>query len=508
MSERLEKLIGENLKSRESEPRIWWDGSWRSGADFLRQVDECERTLKEAGFGRGQRLVVMMKNCPMIPALSLATWRLGGAFCPLNVAAGQESLVSTIALIEPFAVVMSDEIRTGAGTALQEKWTCVTCPPDGPLPAFHGKPAAPESDELAVIFATSGTTGNPKAVPLTHGNLVDNCQVVWKTLECVEEGDVFLTVLPNFHSFGYTVTNLMPLMMGARMAIVPAFLPPQLAMRAIQEAPVDVILAVPAIFSYLLASVERGKFPAAALSRVKFLCAGGDRLNPKLHEQALHLIGKDIVEGYGLTETSPVVAVNPSYALHRSGTVGPIISGYEYKLRDREGHDIVGSPLNPKSGEGVLWVKGPSVTHGYFRAPEITAERFDGENHEWFNTGDYVRMEDGYVRILDRVTDIIIVGGFNVYPQEVEKVLSEHPAVQTAIVVGVPHPINGEIPEAYIQRRDGAELTERELIKFAKERLAHFKVPRKIEFVDEFPLSGTGKILRRVLREQAGKKGL
>ena len=112
------------------------------------------------------------------------------------------------------------------------------------------------------------------------------------------------------------------------------------------------------------------------------------------------------------------------------------------------------------------------------------------------------------MKILDRVTDIIIVGGFNVYPQEVEKILSEHPAVQTAIVVGVPHPINGEIPKAYIQRREGSVLTERELIKFAKERLAHYKVPRSVEFVDEFPLSGTGKILRRVLREQAGKKGL
>ena len=508
MSERLEQLIGASIEAHKDEPCIWWDGTWRTGADFLRLVDDCEQKLKDAGFSRGQRLVVMMKNGPMIPALSLAVWRLGGAFCPLNVAAGQRSLTETISLIEPFAVVMSDEVRANAGEALQEQWPCVTAAPDTPLTAFTGRPAVPESDELAVIFATSGTTGNPKAVPLTHANLIDNCRVVWETLECVDEGDVFLTVLPNFHSFGYTVTNLMPLMKGGRLAMVPAFLPPQPAMRAIAEAPVDVVFAVPAIFAYLLASVERGKFPAAALARTKFLCAGGDRLNPKLHEQALHLTGKDVVEGYGLTETSPVVAVNPSYEKHRPGTVGPVISGYTYKLRDREGHDIPGSPLNPKEGEGVLWVKGPSVTHGYFRAPEITAERFDGENHEWFNTGDYVRMENGYVKILDRVTDIIIVGGFNVYPQEVEKVLSEHPAVQTAIVVGVPHPTNGEIPEAYIQRRDGAELTERELIKFAKERLAHYKVPRRIEFVDEFPLSGTGKILRRVLREQAGKKGL
>lgn len=506
--ERLEQLIGASIEAHKDEPCIWWDGVWRSGADFLSRVDDCEQKLKDAGFGKGQRLVVMMKNGPMIPALSMAAWRLGGAFCPLNVAAGERSLTGTLDLIEPFAVVMSDEVRASAGEAIQKKWPCVIAAPDTPLPAFTGKTASPEGDDLAVIFATSGTTGNPKAVPLTHGNLIDNCRVVWKTLECVEEGDVFLTVLPNFHSFGYTVTNIMPLMMGGRLAMVPAFLPPQPAMRAIAEAPVDIVFAVPAIFAYLLASVERGKFPAAALTRAKFLCAGGDRLNPKLHEQALHLIGKDIVEGYGLTETTPVVAVNPSYAAHRPGTVGPVLPGYTYKLRDREGHDIPGSPMNPREGEGVLWVKGPSVTHGYFRAPEITAERFDGENNEWFNTGDYVRMEEGYVKILDRVTDIIIVGGFNVYPQEVEKVLSEHPAVQTAIVVGVPHPTNGEIPEAYIQRRDGAELTERELIKFAKARLAHYKVPRRVEFVDEFPLSGTGKILRRVLREQAGKKGL
>ena len=148
-------------------------------------------------------------------------------------------------------------------------------------------------------------------------------------------------------------------------------------------------------------------------------------------------------------------------------------------------------------------MRGPSVSSGYFRAPELTAERFDDG---WFNTGDYVRMEDGYVRILDRVTDIIIVGGFNVYPQEVELVLHAHPAVKTAIVVGMPHPVNGEVPKAFIQKAEGAEVTELEIVKYCKEQLAHFKVPRKVEFVDDFPLSGTGKILRRVLREREREK--
>ena len=268
-------------------------------------------------------------------------------------------------------------------------------------------------------------------------------------------------------------------------------------MKAILEAPVTVLFAVPAIFSYLIGAVKRGAFPREGLNRTKLLISGGDRLNPNLHEQALQLVGKDIMEGYGLTETSPVVAVNRSYATHRTGTVGPFIGGYEWHLRTREGRPTTGD-------EGVLWLRGASVTRGYFRAPELTAERFDGD---WFDTGDYVRIEDGYIRILDRVTDIIIVGGFNVYPQEVENALAEHPDVQTAIVVGMPHPVSGEIAKAFVQLREGGTATERDLIKFAKERLAHFKVPRSVEFVNSFPLSGTGKILRRVLRQQAAEKG-
>ena len=499
MSQRLEQLAGESVLAHSGEPCFWWEGQWHDGAELLRLTDSCEKALVQAGFTEGQRLVVMMKNCPMIPALSLAVWRLGGAFCPLNVASGMTALLRTLDLIEPFGVIVSDSVKKEVGQVLQERGIpCVVCPPEGPLPPFHGRSVTPESRDLAVIFATSGTTGLPKAVPLTHSNLIDNCL---RTREAVAElvpGDVFLNVLPNFHSFGYTVSTVLPLTMNARMAIVPAFLPPQPAMKAILEAPVTILFAVPAIFSYLIGAVKRGSFPKEGLSRTKLMISGGDRLNPNLHEQALQLVGKDIMEGYGLTETSPVVAVNRSYATHRTGTVGPLIGGYEWRLRTREGQPAT-------EDEGVLWLRGASVTRGYFRAPELTAERFDGD---WFNTGDYVRIEDGYIRILDRVTDIIIVGGFNVYPQEVENALAEHPDVQTAIVVGMPHPVSGEIAKAFVQLREGGTVTERDLIKFAKERLAHFKVPRSVEFVDSFPLSGTGKILRRVLRQQAAEKGL
>ena len=258
------------------------------------------------------------------------------------------------------------------------------------------------------------------------------------------------------------------------------------------------MFVVPAIMSFLLMSVEKGKLPPEVLSRIRIICTGGDKLNPNLHKMALKFLGRDIMEGYGLTETSPVICVNHDCETQITGSIGPVLPEYEYKIRTRDGKDTADK-------EGVLWVKGPSVTPGYLHAPEITAERFDAEG--WFNTGDYVKAEthngEEYIYILDRVTDIIIVGGFNVYPQEVEKVLAEHPAVHAAVVVGVPHEVNGEIPKAYVQLNDGASATDRDIIRFAKEHLAHFKVPRSVEFVDEFPLSGTGKILRRVLRERA-----
>ncbi|NLL36645.1 MAG: long-chain fatty acid--CoA ligase [Fretibacterium sp.] len=496
MSERLEKVIGERLSKDKNTRCYWWDGNWHSAGDCLALADDCERTLKEAGFTEGQRLVVMMKNSPMIVGLSLACWRLKGAICPLNAAAGMDSLTGTLKLIDPFAVVLSNSIKKETREALEAQgYLCVTCPPDGPLPAFKGRATVPESSEMAVIFATSGTTGLPKAVPLTHSNLLDNCNRVWKAVTPLEEGDVFLNVLPNFHSFGYTAATILPLVKRMGQAIVPGFLPPQAAIKAIAEAPVTVLFAVPTIFAYLFGALDKGSLPKETFAHVKLMISGGDRLPPNLHDLAIKHLGMDVVEGYGITETSPIVAVNRNYETHRAGTVGPLLEGYEYQLRTREGEITDGN-------EGVLWLKGPSVTPGYFRAPELTAKRFDGP---WFNSGDYVRMEDGYLSILDRVTDIIIVGGFNVYPQEVERILVSHPAVRTAIVVGEPSPSTGEIPKAFIQKQDGAEVTERDLIRFCKERLAHFKVPRDIEFVDEFPVSGTGKILRRVLREWTHK---
>jgi len=262
-------------------------------------------------------------------------------------------------------------------------------------------------------------------------------------------------------------------------------------LNTIVDAEVTVLPIVPAMLTHILSAIERtGTRP----KKLKLILTGGDRYNVEMDERLKSLMGKGNLQGYGLTETSPVLSVNRNYKINKLGTVGPFVKHVEWQLRS-DGDN------KPADGEGVLWVRGASVTDRYFRDETMTAERFDKDG--WFNTGDYVSVdEDGYLRILDRVTDIIIVGGFNVYPQEVEIILNAHPAVQSSIVVGVPHPSSGEVPKAFIMKKEGAEITDIEIVKYSKEHLAHYKVPRKVEFINDWPLSGTGKIMRRVLRER------
>ena len=488
--ERLEKIVLRNLEDRKDEKCYWWEGEWYSSSDLLELVSFNTEILRQAGFKKGYRIAALLPNSPQVLALSLAAWNLGGAISPLNSKSGIPSLLGTLELIEPCAVVLApglDELRV----ALEERNVPIVTAESlsMPLPAFTVRETSAEDESLAVIFATSGTTGLPKAVPLTHGNLLDNALQMFESLELLAEGDTLLNVLPNFHSFGYTVSGLMPLVKNLRQTILASFLPPVESMKAIYASGTDVIVAVPAMLHFMIIAVDKG---APKPQRLKMIVTGGDRLNVQLDGKAKAMLGAGVVEGYGLTECSPVVAVNKNYEERRLGTVGPFLGGYEWKLLDEKNTDVT------STGEGVLWVRSPSVTTGYFRDPVMSAERFvDG----WFNTGDYVRVKDGYVAILDRVTDIIIVGGFNVYPQEVEAIINSHPAVGQAVVVGMPHPVNGEVPKAFVQLKEGARASAREIIDFCKQNLTHFKVPRSVEFIEALPLSATGKVLRRLLRE-------
>ena len=466
--QRLEEIILKNLQDRSGEDCYWWEGSWRRSSDLLELAAKNTESLRKAGFKRGYRIAALLPNSPQVLALSLAAWSLGGAIAPLNAKSGLPSLLGTLELIEPCAVVLAPGLDELKGALVERGVSVITAESlTAPLPEFSVVETSAEDDSLAVIFATSGTTGLPKAVPLSHGNLLDNALQMYEALELLAPGDVLLNVLPNFHSFGYTVSGLMPLVRNLKQAILASFLPPVESMKAIHASGTNVIVAVPAMLHFMIIAADKG---APAPRGLKMVVTGGDRLNVQLDAKARAVLGAGVVEGYGLTECSPVVAVNNNYEKRRLGTVGPFIGGYEWKLRDDKNADVTAS------GEGVLWVRGPSVTDGYFRDPAMTAERFEDG---WFNTGDYVRIEEGYVQILDRVTDIIIVGGFNVYPQEVEAIINSHPSVAQAVVVGMPHPVNGQVPKAFVQLKEGAQATSRELIDFCKHHLAHFKVAQR-----------------------------
>lgn len=488
--DRLEKVIQSRLESELKERTLWWKGEWWSAARFGNLVQMCEKSLSEGGFGEGMRLVVLLPNSPLVLALSLAVWKLKGAVAPLNLQSGPIAIVESMGILDPWGAVVPSGMEALCETLSSAGCPAVAAGLEGPLPPLKGRSSEPDSPETAVIFSTSGTTGKPKAVTITHGNLLDNTARVYEFVEELRSDDVILNVLPNFHTLGYSVSGILPLTTGLPQAVLPGFMPPQNAVDAIREAGVTVMVAVPTMVALTLAAATKG---ADIGSTLRVIICGGDRLNPHFDKRARETMNLSILEGYGLTECSPVVAVNQSLVKRKLGTVGPFLPGYEYRIIDREGRNV------EQGGDGVLWVRGPSVTPGYFRSPEITADRFkDG----WFNTGDIVRTdEDGFVTILDRDTDILIVGGFNVYPQEVERALQEHPTVHMAAVIGVQHPVSGEIPKAFVILKENETATQKELIQFCKEKLAHYKVPRKIEFATSFPLSPAGKILRRKLRE-------
>ena len=497
----LDKKIDDYISSWPNKNCCWFNHEWWTAKKFGELAQECTNVLRASGFSEGQRLAVLMPNSPMTLALMYATWKLGGVFCPLNEKTGEISLLKTLNLLKPFAVILSESVKSELENALKNSgWVCSRFN----TTKFNGSEnfkgvTAPADDfdkTLAVIFSTSGTTGDPKAVPLTHENILDNINACLEHVPDLRPENSLLNVLPNFHAFGFTICCVLPFVLGASQVLIENFMPPSNTLRAFEEAKPDVLLLVPTMLGFVTSMLERqGK----KLTGLKLLIAGGDRYNPKMDDRVTAAFGVPVIEGYGITECSPVLAVNPQPSVRKLGTVGPALPRFQIQLRDESGEKIFGD-----KGEGVLWVKGPSVTSGYYHAPEINHERFrDG----WFNTGDYVHIdEDGYIKILDRVTDIIIVGGFNVYPQEVEAILSEHPAVNTAVVVGMPNDMSGEVPKAFIIPEKDSEVNEREIINFCKERLSHYKVPRAVEFVESLPISATGKILRRVLRQKEREK--
>lgn len=487
--ERLEDFLRESLRKRAAADVFWWNGDWLKGQALLAAVAAERKALIAAGFKEGQRLMTLLPNCPALLTLALAVWSLKGTLIPLNMRAGTDNLLPTIDLVQPFAIVVArGDAKAAAGVL---RYPVVEIEPTaGTLDKFRGVERKTTTPDWAVFFTTSGTTGLPKAVPLSHENFIDNVRSICKHFP-IYPHDTIIWALPNFHSFGLTLSMLLPQYAGAKVAAVPAFMPPLKTLEAIRDAGCTVLFLVPAMLEFLKRSAAHNPIE---IDTVRAVITGGDRLNLSLDQASVELFGHPILEGYGTTECSPVVTFNNDEKTRKLGTIGPVLPGYEWKVCDQQG-----DPLPPET-PGVLKLRGKSVFHGYYEAPEVTAERLAPDG--WYDTGDVVKYDaDGYITVLDRLTDIIIVGGFNVYPQEVERILNVHPSIAQAAVVSMRHLVNGEIPRAFVVLKEGASVTDRDIIEYCKGKLANYKIPRKVDFVESLPTSPSGKILRRKLRE-------
>ncbi|MDD4159439.1 MAG: AMP-binding protein, partial [Synergistaceae bacterium] len=365
--ERLEERFESAWKEREGEDCLWWNGNWWSWGRLNSLAVDCEEKLREAGFEKGQRIAIVLPNSPVVIALSLACWRLGGAVAPVNARAGLENLSSTLGMLDPAVVFVSEGSEVSGFVPDGADYGIFAAAADGPLPPFKCVKGIPESEEQAVIFSRSGTSGRPKAVPCTHTNLLSNIDPVRTHIPGLLDTDsVILNVLPNFHSFGFNMSGMLALMSGCRQTVLSNFVPVEHTIEAIKTSGANCIIGVPTIMLFLLGALAK---KGERLSGIKFVITGGDRLNVQISSRSKEYLGTGILEGYGLTECSPVVAVSHKADDSKLGTVGQFFDTYEVQIRDIEGK------LLDMHEEGGLWVKGPSVVSGYFRDEVNTSER-------------------------------------------------------------------------------------------------------------------------------------
>ena len=349
------------------------------------------------------------------------------------------------------------------------------------------------SDQTAFFQYTGGTTGIPKAAVLSHANLVANVYQVRAWLTDAEDGnEVLMAILPFFHAYGGTLCLNLTVHIGATVVLVPRFEIKEV-MEEIQKHKPTILPGVPTLYNALNRAAENNPERRAALRSIRYCVSGGAPLPPDVQRQFEEISGGRLVEGYGLSEASPVTHANPLDGRSRIGAIGLPLPNTEVRLLDPE------TGAEVEQGEpGELCIRGPQVMQGYWQRPDETAEVLDEEG--WLHTGDMATMdEDGFFRIVDRLKDVIITGGENIYPREIEDVLSAHPKIHEVAVAGVKHEVGGEVAKAYIVLREGETMNRREVMQFCSEKLARYKVPRQVEFRDELPKSAVGKVLRRQL---------
>ena len=480
-----------------------------TNAELEAQSTRVAAGLHALGVRAGETVALSCPNVPWFPIAYFGILKSGAAAVPLNVLlkpreiayhlkdSGAKALLAFEGTPELPIAAMCEEAAAEAHTphvfVLPRDAATLLRDPAG----FH--PPRREPHDTAVILYTSGTTGHPKGAELTHGNMVSNaisCHDMFKPAFDSGIGqNVTLITLPLFHSTAQTAQMNAALYGGFRLVLHPRF-DPATVLAAFAAEQVGLWIGVPTMYWSLLqharasASPERDAKAGAASLR---LCASGGAPMPvEVLRDFEQTFGVRVLEGYGLSETAPVVAFNQLQRPSKPGTVGLPVFGVDVRCVDE--HD---NPV-PAGERGEVVVRGPNVMKGYHNRPDATADALRGG---WFRTGDIGQFDaEGYLAIVDRKKDLILRGGFNVYPREIEEVLMTHPAVALCAVVGVPDARLGEEVKAFVVRRSGVTVTEDEIVTWSRDQMASFKYPRHVEFRDALPMNATGKVLKRELR--------
>jgi long-chain acyl-CoA synthetase len=461
--------------------------------------------VKSKGVEPGDRVGLMMPNVPYFPAIYYGILRAGGVVVPMNVLLKAREVAFYVEDPEAELLFAWGDFGEAAEAGAEKAGTEVILVKPGEFEQLLADQepdrdmAERSGEDTAVILYTSGTTGKPKGAELTHANLYRNSKGVSEKLGEMGAEDVLLGALPLFHSFGQTCTMNSAVSVGATVTMLPRF-DPDKALQIIERDRVTIFQGVPTMYNAMLHSES---CDSADCSSLRTCMSGGAAMPAELMRAFEEKFGCIILEGYGLSETSPVASFNHPDRERKPGSIGTPIEGVEMQVWDDDGNEV------PQGEVGEIVIRGHNIMKGYWNRDDANKEAITGEG--WFRTGDMAKMdEDGYFFIVDRKKELIIRGGYNVYPREIEEVLYEHPAVQEAAVIGVPHDELGEEVGAAVVLKDGESVEADELGSYVKEQVAAYKYPRRIWFVDELPKGPTGKILKReieVPQEAAASTG-
>ncbi|MCR5481811.1 MAG: long-chain fatty acid--CoA ligase [Clostridia bacterium] len=498
----METLVGSIYKNnyKENKVAISFKGENITYGQLDKAVCGYAAFFRSKGLKPHDKTVLLCTNSPEFVYCYLGIVKNGGIIIPANLMLTIEELTHIVKdseasrmLIHPTVLKKTgrttEEISAALGVdvfVIDEKMKKEALAMASGDAAEFKEPE--DENEVCTLLYTSGTTGKQKAAMLTHKNLVINSSQCHHGLAIVSEDDVYMCVLPMFHVFAFTACILMPLWEGATTVILEEFQPKEVIASLVRD-DITVFMGVPAMYIVLLEAGKKNiKFP-----KLRMAISGGASLPVEIYRQCKEILRLPIVEGYGLTEAAPGAAFNP-VDKQKEGSIGLPLPTIDAKIFDDNDCEVGCNVV------GELVLRGENVMKGYYNQPEETAKAL---KNGWLHTGDLARMdEDGYIFIVDRKKDMVVVSGMNVYPREIEEVIFKHPKVKETAVIGVHDRLRGEKVKAFVVLKEGEECTSSEISAFLKERLAAFKLPKNIEFVDSLPKNGSGKILKKLLKEQ------